>query len=236
MTSTLFVPTLNEIDGMRAVMPQVDRRWCDQILVVDGGSTDGTQEYARAEGYEVVVQRGLGIRAAYQEGFPLVRGDVVVTFSPDGNSLPALIPPLIDAVEAGQDMVIASRYLDGARSFDDDLLTGFGNWMFTRLINVVHRARYTDAMVILRAYRTRLFWELGLDDDRAYAAERLFWTRVGIEPLLSIRAARRGLRVSEIPGDEPPRIGGVRKLRPFRWGATFLAQIVQELYASKRGR
>src|SRR5262245_1623289 len=64
---TLLVPTLNEIDGMRAIMPQIDPAWCDQVLVVDGGSTDGTQEYARARGYDVIVQRQRGIRYAYQE-------------------------------------------------------------------------------------------------------------------------------------------------------------------------
>ena len=40
---TLLVPTLDEIEGMRKIMPRIQRDWCDQILVVDGGSTDGTQ-------------------------------------------------------------------------------------------------------------------------------------------------------------------------------------------------
>jgi hypothetical protein len=36
---TLFVPVLNEIDGMKAILPQVRPKWCHQILVVDGGSS-----------------------------------------------------------------------------------------------------------------------------------------------------------------------------------------------------
>ena len=39
-TVTLLVPTLNEIDGMKAIMPRVKRGWVDQILILDGGSTD----------------------------------------------------------------------------------------------------------------------------------------------------------------------------------------------------
>jgi glycosyltransferase involved in cell wall biosynthesis len=232
MTSavTLLVPTLNEIDGMRAIMPQVDPGWCDQVLVVDGGSTDGTQDYARAQGYDVIVQRQRGIRYAYQEAFSHVRGDIVVTFSPDGNSVPGLIPALARAVEDGADMVIASRYLPGATSEDDDLVTALGNWTFTKLINLLHGGRYTDAFVMFRAYRTKLFWELGLDRDEGYAPERVFRTVIGVEPLLSIRAAKAGLRVAEIPGDEPPRIGGARKLRVFRWGGAYLLQTLREVY------
>jgi len=232
MTSavTLLVPTLNEIDGMRAIMPQVDPGWCDQVLVVDGGSTDGTQDYARAQGYDVIVQRQRGIRYAYQEAFAHVRGDIVVTFSPDGNSVPRLIPELARAVADGADMAIASRYLPGATSEDDDLVTALGNWTFTKLINLLHGGRYTDAFVMFRAYRTKLFWELGLDRDEGYAPERVFRTVIGVEPLLSIRAAKAGLRIAEIPGDEPPRIGGARKLRVFRWGGAYLLQTLREVY------
>ena len=73
MKTTLIVMTLNEIDGMKAIMPQVDRAWCDQILVVDGGSTDGTIEWARENGYEVYVQKQKGIRNGYLEAWHLVR-------------------------------------------------------------------------------------------------------------------------------------------------------------------
>ena len=150
-------------------------------------------------------------------------------FSPDGNSLADRIPPLLAAMRQGYDMVIVSRYLDGARSEDDDWLTGFGNWLFTTLINTAFGGTYTDAMVIYRAYRTALPRELGLEDDAGYAfAERLFGTRVSWEPLLSMRCALRRRRYAEIPGDEPARIGGERKLQVWRWGAVFLAQIIRE--------
>jgi glycosyltransferase involved in cell wall biosynthesis len=229
-TVTLLVPTLNEIEGMRQMMPQVRAEWCDQILVVDAGSTDGTQEYARTQGYDLIVQRRPGIRHAYIEAFPRVRSDIVVTFSPDGNSVPALIPELARVVASGYDMVIGSRYLPGAKSDDDDPVTAFGNWAFTTLINVLHGGRYTDAFVMFRAYRTKLFWDLELDRDEAYAPEKVFGTVIGVEPLLSIRAAKKRLRVTEIPGDEPARIGGERKLRVFRWGGAYLLQTLREVY------
>ena len=231
MRTTLLIPTLNEIEGMRAIMPRIDPAWCDQTIVLDGGSTDGTIEYARERGLTVVAQTRPGLRHAYGEVLPHVTGDVLLTFSPDGNSVPELIPPLIEKMSEGYDMVIVSRYLDGAKSDDDDLVTGFGNWMFTTLINLTFGGHYTDAMVIYRAYRTALIRELRLDRDDGYAyAEKIFGTLVSWEPLLSIRCAKCKRNYTEIPGDEPPRIGGVRKLQVVRWGAVFLAQIIRERF------
>ncbi|MBY0514693.1 MAG: glycosyltransferase family 2 protein [Gemmataceae bacterium] len=228
-TVTLLVPVLNEIVGMKAVMPLVRREWVDQILVLDGGSTDGTAAWAREHGYEVHVQKEPGIRQGYGEVLPKLRGDAIVTFSPDGNSIPELIPRLIAKIDEGYDMVIASRYKPPARSLDDDRVTAFGNWLFTRTINLLHGGRYTDAMVIYRAYRKQLVYDLELDQDRWHATpERVFGCRISWEPLLSARAARRGLKVAEIPGDEPPRIGGERKLRVLRWGASYYFQFLRD--------
>lgn len=231
MKATLLVLTLNEIDGMKAIMPRVKKDWCDQIVILDGGSTDGTLEYAREQGYFVYVQKKPGFRHAYTEVLPHIKGDIVVTFSPDGNSIPELIPALIDKMKEGYDMVIGSRYLDGAKSEDDDTITAFGNWLFTKTINVLHGARYTDSMVIFRAYRTRLIYDLELHTDAAYAAaEKLFHTTISWEPLLSVRAAKRKLKIAEIPADEPPRVGGTRKLQVLRWGGAYYFQFIREKF------
>jgi glycosyltransferase involved in cell wall biosynthesis len=229
---TLLVLTLNEIEGMKTIMPRVRREWCDQIIILDGGSTDGTIEYAKEHGYFVYFQKGPGIRHAYTEILPYIEGDVILTFSPDGNSVPELIPTLIEKMKEGHDMVIGSRYLDGAKSEDDDLITGFGNWFFTKTINVLHGGHYTDAMVLFRAYKTKVIYDLDLDKDEAYSmVEKLFRTNISWEPLLSVRAAKRKLRITEIPGDEPARIGGKRKLKVLKWGAAYYFQFIREMFA-----
>ncbi len=228
---TLLIMTLNEIDGMKAIMPLVNSEWCDQIIVVDGGSTDGTIEWARDQGYEVYVQKQHGFRHAYTEVMPLVSGDVIITFSPDGNSIPELIPDLIAKMSEGYDMVIVSRYLESAKSEDDDVVTGFGNWLFTRTVNVLHGGNYTDAMVIYRAYRRQIVFDLELEKEEGYRlAEKLFHTHISWEPLLSVRAAKRKLKVAEIPGDEPPRIGGKKKLKILKWGAAYYFQFIREIF------
>ncbi len=231
MKFTLLVTTLNEIDGMRQIMPQIQRNWVDQIIILDGKSTDGTIEYAREKGYFVYVQKQPGLRHGYMEVLEYVEGDVLITFSPDGNSIPELIPCLVEKMKEGYDMVIASRYYQGASSQDDDATTAFGNWMFTRLANILFSAHYTDAMVIYRAYKKQLIYDLQLTEDRWYSTpERLFSCLVSWEPLLSVRAARRKLKLAEIAGDEPPRLGGERKLRVWRWGAAFLFQFWRDFF------
>ncbi len=57
MRFTLFIPVRNEIHGLRIIMPRIDRQWVDQILILDGGSTDGSKEYLLSMGYDVFDQQ-----------------------------------------------------------------------------------------------------------------------------------------------------------------------------------
>lgn len=241
LSTTLLVMTLNEIDGMKAVMPRVKREWVDQILVLDGGSTDGTVEWARQQGYEVLIQSEPGFRAAYQEAWPLVRGEVVIYFTPDGNTVPEAVPQLAAKMEEGYDLVIGSRYLGNAKSQDDDLITGFGNWVFRTLLNLLLRPlnspRMTDPLIMFRAHRKGLPRRLGLDRPEPFVGlEKLFRTRVDWIPLMSMRAMKGGVRWTELPADEPARIGGVRKLKILQWGSVYFLQLLREaiLPAPKR--
>jgi len=230
MKVTLLMPVLNERESMEVIMPQIDRSWVHQILIADGGSTDGTIEYCKEHGYEHFVQKKPGIRQAYNESLPLITGDAIITFSPDGNCIPKDIPPLIKKFEEGKyDMVIASRYFDGAKSEDDDVITTFGNWLFTSSVNFMFGANYTDAMVIYRIYWKQMIYDLELDKDKWYSTfEKMYFTRLSWEPMLSARAAKRGYKIGEILGFEPARIAGVRKLQIIRWGLGYYSQFIRD--------
>lgn len=235
MKITLLVVALNEIEGMKAIMPQIDRNWCDQILVMDGGSTDGTAEWAEANGYEVFCQKTPGLRHGYIEAFEKVTGDAVITFSPDGNCLASSMPALIRKIREGYDLVIASRYFDGDTSEDDTLITRFGNWLFTTTINVLFGGRYSDALSIYRAFRRSVFYDLDLHKEESYRfAESTFSTTLSIEPLMSVRALKCRMQIAEVPGHEPARIGGQSKLPIIRWGAAYYTQFLREVFCWRK--
>ena len=198
MKTTLFIPVLNEIEGLRLIMPQVKREWVDEILFVDGHSTDGTREYLEEHGYTYLMQRKRGIFAAWWQAFEAAKGDVIICFSPDNNSLPEAIPQLVEKMKLGYDLAIASRYKGNARSHDDTPLTAVGNYVYTRIINALFDGQYTDALGMYRAFRKDLLYELKLNEH----PDDIF------EVLMAIRAAKHGLKIVEIEAEEPARIGG----------------------------
>ena len=231
MKVTLLIPTLNEIEGIKEIMPQINNEWVDQILIIDGGSTDGTIEWFRDNNYEIVIQKKKGLREGYFEALPYIKGDYIITFSPDGNSVADRIPALVNKLKEGYDMVIVSRYLDWATSDDDDIITGFGNWLFTKTVNLFFGSRMTDVMVMYRGFKRSLIYDLQLNKNETYQFfEKIFFTNISWEPILSARAARMKVKIGEIPGDEPARIGGERKLQIIRWGAAYYSQFITEFF------
>lgn len=222
MKVTLLAPTLNEIEAVRIVLPKIRKEWVDEILVIDGGSTDGTIEFCKKMGYIVYSQVGRGYGVGMREGALRAKGELVIEFPPDGNSMPEKIPEIVSKLKEGYDFVIASRYKSGAKSYDDDFLTSKGNWAFTKLVNLFFGADYTDALIGFRGYRKAIFPGLNMD------AVGLSWS---IQ--MPIKFAKRKLRVAEIPADEPKRIGGIRKMKPFKTGWEIFRVLAREFFNRK---
>lgn len=222
MKISLLILTMNEVMGMKKIMPTVNRDIFHEILVVDGGSTDGTIEYVRKENIDLHIQTKKGLGSAYVEGLEKLNGDIIILFSPDGNSEVSRLEDLIRLMETGCDIGIVSRYKDWAKSDDDDIVTGFGNWMFTFMYNLFFKQNITDLLVIYRAFRKDIVGELEINHGG------IAWTTQ-----MMCRAAKAKYVIKEIPGNEPPRIGGIRKMQPFRNGLAELAMLSREFFKRK---
>jgi glycosyltransferase involved in cell wall biosynthesis len=229
----LVVPTLNELNGLKTIMPQVKKEWVDQIIILDGKSTDGSIEWCKQQGYEVFIQDKPGMWHAYRELFNsgMVKGDIVVTFSPDGNSVPSSIPVLARKVISGYDIVIGSRYLGGHKSPDDTKLTAIGNKIFNGMCNWSTGYHYTDSLVMLRAYKTSIVKELGFLEEPNWLQKQLIKASplYGWESSMSIRANKAHMLVSEEYFIEPKAFRK-RRQNTFVHGGVIGIQILSELF------
>ncbi|MBI2618381.1 glycosyltransferase family 2 protein [Candidatus Kaiserbacteria bacterium] len=220
MTTTVIVPTFNEIECIPHILPKLrDLQGVDKIIIVDNNSKDGTIEWCKSHGYTIFIQKNPGYGNAIREAVERASGDILIDFPPDGSSPSEKIPVMVEKIEQGLDLIIASRYRDGAKSYDDDTLTALGNWCFTKLTNFLFNTTYTDVLVGFRGYRKSAYRTLKLNEPH------LAWVIQS-----SIRFATHGYKVGEIGADEPKRIGGKRKMLPFKTGLEILTVILREFF------
>jgi len=158
MSITIIILTLDEIDGVSVIMPQINKNWAEEIVFVDGGSTDGTVEKAKELGFDVIHQKNKGEGNACRIGTDATQSDYIMFFSPDGNDLPEDIPKLIEKTKQGHDVVHISRFGKNSISNDANWFEYFGNKMFTFLVNSFFGGNYTDALNGFRIIK-RAFWD-----------------------------------------------------------------------------
>lgn len=237
MKILLLMPAWNEVDGLRVTLPRIQKSLFTKIVVVDGGSTDGSQEICAEYRIEVFHQERRGIRLGMEDYLATDHQiyDYILTFSPDGNCDPETLSHFVAMCDGAADLVMGSRYADGTSSQDDDLITAFGNRFFTKITNLLFQTKFTDVFSIYRAFKPQLISNLALDDPASYVPfEKFLGTYLGWEPLMTFRVAKYGLKYIEVGVGEPARVGGERKLQVFKWGAGFLFQLVRELWYSPK--
>jgi len=211
----VLIPTLNEAGSIRGVIEGFRSMGFQDILVIDGHSTDGTPDLAREAGARVIVQSGSGKGQALLEAFGLIDKEYIVLIDGDGTYLPSEVDRLLDPLIRGRaDHVIGNRF-SNLRGGSLKRLNLVGNWLINLLFGIIYGVRLRD---ILSGYRA--FTRSGI------SSLDLSVTGFEIESEITIESLKKGLRIVEVPITYLPRAGGTRtKLSPLRDGPKIMLTI-----------
>jgi glycosyltransferase involved in cell wall biosynthesis len=197
---SVVIPTFNEAETIAGVIREIPRDIAREVIVADGGSTDGTQDVAAAAGARVL-HAGRGYGRACRIGVDHAEGSVLVFLDGDGADRGDLLGLIAGPVLAGtQDFVLASRTRGerdpGSMLWHQVVAGQVAGWG----IGALYGVRYSDMCAYRAIGREAL---LGLDmREMTYG-----WN---IE--MQMKAARAGLRIKEIPVPYRCRAGGRSKV------------------------
>lgn len=198
------IPVLDEAGAIGAVVGEIPREWIDEIIVVDGGSRDGTAAVAAGAGARVVVERrpGYGRACAVGAAEAVAQGaEILVFLDGDGGDRPEMIPSLLaPLLDAGADFAIGSRLRGRRERGSMGLHQILAGRLFGILTGLVCGVRYTD-MCALRAIRVESLRRLDMRE-----------TTYGWNLEMQMRAARAGLKIREIPVPYRRRLAGRSKV------------------------
>lgn len=221
-TVSVVIPTLNEAANLPYVLPRIPG-WVDEVVLVDGGSTDPTVRVARVLRPDVVVlrQQGRGKGDALIQGIRGASGEVVVTLDADGSADPEEIPAFVGALLSGADLARGTRFVQGGGTTDMEWYRNGGNRGLRMVAGLLFNTRFSDLCYGYNAFWRERILQLDLDCDG-----------FEFETLLTLRAVRAELAVTEVASFEAPRLHGRSNLRTFRDGVRVLRTIVREWRAT----
>lgn len=205
-----IIPAYQEARAIDRVVT-LTQKYCDRVVVVDDGSTDGTGRIAQQNGAALLTHpsnRGKG--AALRTGFKYAlehHFEIIITLDGDLQHNPNSIPRFLKKISEDYDIVIGSRY--HTQSEEMPFLRKLSNLITTRALRVLFKIPVTDSQSGYRAFRREVIARIPVRDD-GFAAE----TEILID------AQRAGFRIGEVPiatnyGDEESKIRARRDT--LRW-------------------
>jgi glycosyltransferase involved in cell wall biosynthesis len=204
---TALICTRNEARNLVHVLPLIPD-FVDEVLMIDGDSTDDTVAIARRlrPGIRILKQPGTGKGWALRYGVEQASGDIIVTLDADGETDPQELPRFVDTLCAGADFIKGSRFKNGWSG--KPLHRILGNWVIATTCNILFGTRFTDVCCGYNA-----FWRYIPEEVDLWAADG--WN---YEPLLVGRLLRAGRDVRELDYSYGGRLSGDSKLSDWRQG------------------
>ena len=212
----VLVPTLDEAETIGDVVAGFRGEGFDEVLVIDGGSSDDTRELARGAGARVIEQSGSGKGQAVREAIEEhVEAPYVLMVDGDGTYRPEDAQAMLDPLFAGEaDHVVGDRFAD-MREGAMTRLNRIGNRAINRSFAAIHGQSYGDILSGYRAFTRQSFREMNVTADG-----------FGIETQLSVECAKRDLEVATVPITYLPRPDGSKtNLHPIRDGGIIFLEL-----------
>ncbi len=201
---SIVIPTWNEEAGLTDIISHC-RPYADEILIVDGHSSDRTREIAQEMGASVILDHGRGKGDAIRTAIGAVTGDIIVFIDADYSHNPRHIPRLLAPILRGEaDHVSGSRTRGGSDELHGDLhkfMRMIGSDIITLGINYRFNVRLTDSQNGFRAIRASIAKQLGLREDITT-----------IEQEMTIKTLSKGYRMTEVPMHEYARRFGESRI------------------------
>jgi dolichol-phosphate mannosyltransferase len=204
---TIVIPTLNEREAIGFVLDELRQEGYENVLVVDGYSTDGTPDVARERGATVVFQHGAGKAGAIKTALEHVKTPYMLVMDGDYSYDPKDIKRLL-AHAANYDEVIGAR---DRRNMG--WLHRLGNWLINHVFNLLFGTGLTDVCSGMYLVRTDALRDMELK-SRGF----------NIEVEIAAHMCTYG-KVTEVPISYRPRIGR-KKLKSLRDGVAILANVL----------
>jgi dolichol-phosphate mannosyltransferase len=209
----IFIPTLNEAPTIGDLIREFREQGFEHILVMDGNSSDGTPDIARAAGATVRTQTGKGKGNAIIEAVEIIDEPYALMLDGDGTYSPEDADKMLDPLALGFDHVIGNRLEDpDAGAFTR--LNLLGNQILNLLFKIAHGRDLRDILSGYRAFTLHSIRQMTLKE-----------TGFEIETEMAVEAVRNGQRITVVPVQYLSRPGTVTKLDPFQDGVRIFSTI-----------